>query len=81
MMQLARQEPTLHIRQGESFRHAWEIQRQFGELDRVLEWCKTELVDEWRWQLIRTSTDREPGRYCFYFDSERDYVAFLLQWS
>jgi hypothetical protein len=81
MMQLAHQEPTLHIRQGESFQHAREIRRQFGELDRVLEWCKTELVDEWRWQLIRTSTDREPGRYCFYFDSERDYVAFLLHWA
>jgi hypothetical protein len=81
MMQLATTEPTLHIRNGESFQHAKEIHRQFGELDRVLEWCRSELVDEWRWQLLRTSTDREPGSYAFYFDSERDYIAFLLQWS
>lgn len=69
------------IRPGESFGYAKEIHKAFGELDHVLAWCKTELTAEWRWQLIRTSTDREPGRYCFYFDSQRDFVAFLLQWS
>ena len=78
-MQLA--EPSSIIRQGESFRHAKEIAKSFGGLDPVLAWCRTEMTDEWRWQLIKTSTDREPGRYCFYFDSERDYVAFLLHWS
>lgn len=71
----------IHIRDGESFRYAKEIAKPFGELDRVLAWCRTELIDQWRWQLIRTSTDREPGRYCFYFDLERDYVAFLLHWA
>jgi len=69
------------IRLGDSFRHAREIHKPFGELDRVLAWCKTELVGEWRWQLIDVSTDKRPGRYIFYFDSERDYFAFTLYWQ
>jgi hypothetical protein len=79
-MQLAESD-IAQIRQSESFQHAKEIAKPFGQLDAVLAWCRSELTNEWRWQLIRTSTDLEPGRYCFYFDSERDYVAFLLQWS
>ena len=68
------------IRLGDSFAYAREINKPFGELDRVLAWCKTELIDEWRWQLVDVSTDQRPGRYIFYFDSERDYFAFTLYW-
>ena len=69
------------IRLGDSFRYAQEINKPFGELDRVLAWCKTELVGEWRWQLIDVSTDKRPGRYIFYFDDDRDYFAFTLYWQ
>ena len=79
-MKLLGHEPTFEIRRGESFNYAREILKPYGELDRVLAWCKTELVDEWRWQLIDQSSDRRPGRYIFYFDSERDFFAFTLQW-
>jgi hypothetical protein len=75
------QQPIDTIRLGQSFRHAQEIARPFGQIDRVIEWCKTELVDEWRWQVIDTSSDRRPGRYIFYFDSDRDAAAFALFWS
>lgn len=68
------------IRTSDSFSYAMEIRKPFGVLDDVLAWCKTEMIGEWRWQLIRTSTDREPGRYCFYFDSDRDFCAFKLRW-
>ena len=68
------------IRDGESFAYAKEVYKPFGQLDRVLEWCRSELSGDWRWQLVRTSTDREPGRYIFYFDLERDLFAFTLQW-
>jgi hypothetical protein len=27
------------------------------------------------------SSHQQPGRYIFYFDSERDYFAFLLKWQ
>ena len=74
-------DPLFEIRLGDSFNYAREINKPFGELDRVLAWCKTELVGEWRWQLIDVSTDKRPGRYIFYFDSERDYFAFTLYWQ
>ena len=69
------------IRDGESFHYACEIYKPFGQIDRILDWCKTELQHEWRWQLVNASSDTRPGRYIFYFDSERDYFAFTLQWA
>ena len=78
LMQL---QPHGTIRLSESFNHAQEIARPFGQIDRIIEWCKTELVGDWRWQVITTSSDRAPGRYIFYFDSDRDAAAFALFWS
>jgi hypothetical protein len=75
------QTPFEHYRDGTSFRFQREITRPFGDLDTVLSWCKSELSGDWRWQLIDISTDQRPGTYKFYFDSERDCVAFVLQWS
>ena len=79
LMQL--QQPQGTIRLGESFNHAREIARPFGQIDRIIEWCKTELIGDWRWQVVATSSDRAPGRYIFYFDSDRDAAAFALFWS
>jgi len=72
---------SYQIRDKESFAYAKEIAKPFGQLDVIIDWCRTELSGEWRWQLIRTSTDREPGRYIFYFDSDRDCCAFTLKWQ
>jgi len=69
------------IRLGESFDHAREIARPFGQIDRIIEWCKTEITGDWRWQVVATSSDRAPGRYIFYFDSDRDAAAFALFWA
>ena len=74
-------ERVIDSRSRESFRYAREITKPFGELDRVIDWCKTEMVGDWRWQLVDVSSDCRPGRYIFYFDSERDCFAFTLQWS
>lgn len=71
----------IDYRSKESFAYSREITKPFGHLDRIIAWAKTELVDTWRWQLIEVSTDIRPGRYVFYFDSERDFVAFTLLWS
>lgn len=73
--------PMSYIRDKDSFKYAREIAKQFGVLEHVLDWCKQELVGEWRWQLIEVSSDHKPGRYCFFFDSERDCLAFTLKWS
>lgn len=74
-------ERVIDSRSQESFRYAREITKPFGELDRVIDWCKTEMVGDWRWQLVDVSSDQRPGRYIFYFDSERDYFAFTLYWQ
>ena len=70
-----------HYRDGTSFEFQREITRPSGDLDDILYWCKSELGSDWRWQLIDVSTDRRPGTYKFYFDSERDCVAFMLHWA
>ena len=68
------------IRAKESFNHAVEIHKPFGGLDGVIAWCKENMLNEWRWQLVQVSSDHTDGCYIFYFDSERDYCAFLLKW-
>ena len=73
--------PLDYMRDKNSFNYAQEIAKEFGVLEHVLDWCKEELVGEWRWQLVDVSTDRRPGRYIFYFDSERDCLAFTLKWT
>jgi hypothetical protein len=77
----SKQDTLFEIRQGDSFRFAKEIHKPFGHLDHVLEWCKQELTSEWRWQLVQVSSDIAPGRYIFYFDSDRDACAFTLKWA
>jgi hypothetical protein len=73
--------PMHYMRDKDSFSYAQEIAKEFGILETVLEWCKEELIGEWRWQLIDVSSDRKPGRYIFYFDSERDCLAFTMKWA
>jgi hypothetical protein len=67
-------------RSRESFPHAREIAIAWGQLDRVLEWCRQELAHEWRWQLTNPHPNL-PGRYVFYFDAERDLLAFVMKWT
>lgn len=67
-------------RDKSSFAFAQEIIKPWGGLEPILEWCKKELREDWRWQMIDMSTDQRPGRYIFYFDSEKDCCAFALKW-
>jgi hypothetical protein len=69
------------MRDKDSFDHAQEIVKPFGVIEHVLNWCKIELRGQWRWQLLEMSSDIKPGRYCFFFDDERDYLAFVMKWS
>ena len=64
-----------------SFPYAQSIDKAYGTLGDVLDWCKAELAHDWRWQMIEMSTQERPGRYIFYFDSERDCLAFTLKWG
>lgn len=69
------------VRESKSFPHAREIAKPFGVLDQIIPWCKDELTADWRWQLVQPSSDIAPGRYIFYFDSDRDYCAFVMRWT
>ena len=68
-------------RTKESFLYAREISKPFGGIDCVISWCKSEMQGDWRWQVIDVSSDIGPGRYIFYCDSERDFLAFTMKWS
>ena len=74
-------EPLTYIREAVSFQHATEISKPYGEIELILDWARLELEHEWRWQLVTVSGHKHPGRYIIYFDSERDYLAFVLKWS
>jgi hypothetical protein len=67
-------------RLGDSFNHACRIQKNYGVLEQILAWSKESLTAEWRWQLVSVSSNIRPGDYIFYFDSERDYLAFVMKW-
>ena len=69
-----------HQRTKDSFTFVCEIIKPYGHLDRILNWCKLELQGDWRWDLVSPSNDQNPGRYVFYFDDERDALAFNLKW-
>jgi hypothetical protein len=69
----------LKIEQG--FKYAKTISKPKGTIDAIVDWCKQETTGEWRWQLAYISTFDHPGEYIFYFDSERDYLSFLMKWS
>jgi hypothetical protein len=68
-------------RERSGFNFAYEIVKPFGAIEGILDWAKEELSGDWRWQLCQASSDRQPGRYIFYFDSERDYLSFILKCS
>ena len=73
-------EKPYQIRDQGSFGYAREITKPFGQIDCIIAWCKAELGGDWRWQLIEGSSDVRPGRYTFYFDSDKDLCAFVLKW-
>lgn len=86
MPQLKRRQPNtfrqpVDFRDRDSFSFAKEIVKPFGAIESVLDWAKQEFIGEWRWQLVEVSSERRPGRYIFYFENERDYLAFLLKCS
>jgi hypothetical protein len=78
---LLKDHPPYELRKGDSFLYTREVKKPFGVLDDIIIWAKLNLEKEWGWQLVQTCTDQAPGRYVFFFDSERDCVAFTLRWS
>ena len=60
--------------------HSQTVDKPWGHLEPMLNWCKCQLEHEWRWQLLVSSDGNLPGRYIFYFQSDKDHTAFMLKW-
>lgn len=63
------------------FRYYQEIEKHTGAIDDIVNWCKSEISTEWRWQLLEVSSNTKPGKYRFFFETENDYCSFLLKWG
>jgi hypothetical protein len=49
----------------------------FGELKPMLDWCDSNCKDCVEYAVIE-SAGQDAGSYQFFFDSERDYINFIL---
>lgn len=65
----------------QGFNFATRLVKPAGVIEQILDWTKREIPTEWRWQLIETSDRTHNGEYIFYFNDERDYLAFIMKWS
>lgn len=55
-----------------------DIQLPYGHLGEVVEWCRNNCVSEWKFHEHHNTVDTFDPEYTFYFENERDYVAFLI---
>lgn len=61
--------------------HKANIAIEFGQLSPMVEWCERNCQGDWRMSGETTEQwdgDRMYYGYEFFFESERDYVAFLM---
>lgn len=64
-----------------SLSHKTNITIPFGKLESILEWCENNCESEWKFddaQYIAAYGNMNTISYDFYFESERDFVAFLI---
>lgn len=56
----------------------------WGDLDNTIEWCKTNCTCEWKFEEAQLPygdyryRHKSENYYNFYFESERDYFAFIM---
>lgn len=50
----------------------------YGQLKDVISWCQTNCQEDWRFQETTNNIDPRLLHYDFYFENEKDYVAFLI---
>ena len=49
----------------------------WGRLQDVIEWCTDHCQHDWHFGVVKEA-GKESGTYKFMFDSEIDYITFLL---
>lgn len=63
--------------------HQVKITIDFGKLQSVVDWCERNCEEDWGYNTISNICVEYPyrihqGEYQFYFESERDFVAFTM---
>jgi hypothetical protein len=53
------------------------LDAKLGELGPLMEWCKRNCSDSWRVSVTEEAGDLA-GIYKFYFQSEKDFINFLV---
>ncbi len=53
-----------------------KVKLNFGQLKPILDWCEANCIGEWRY-MEDPNADMYIG-WVFFFENERDYVAFTL---
>jgi hypothetical protein len=55
------------------------IDVQYGQLQPIIDWCERNCEADYRFMDINNPEyDSDTGRWEFLFESEKDYVSFLL---
>ncbi len=55
--------------------HKANVAVQYGELQPIVDWCERNCTAEWRFM---EDINNQWNGYEFFFESEKDYVAFLM---
>lgn len=55
--------------------HRANVAVAYGELQPLVEWCDRNCIGEWRFM---EDVNNQWNGFEFFFESEKDYVAFLM---
>ena len=58
-----------------------EVSCEFGNLEQLLDWCKSESRRSWTFNILEHAGFRNPGHYEFRFEGSADCTAFRLKWG
>ena len=64
-----------------TFNYSVNIERPAGDIDGIVQWCKLNFADGWRWHINCFSTPTTPGSYTFFLNNNADYMAFVLKYG
>jgi hypothetical protein len=54
-----------------------EVQLNYGELSHIIQWCERNCSGSFAYEIVDNPGDL-PGEYEFYFETNFDYVNFIL---
>ena len=54
-----------------------EISISYGNLTPMLNWCESNCADHWSFNILEDAGNEE-GKYKFFFQSQTDYINFLV---